>query len=234
MTTAVIIQARMGSTRLPGKVMMKLGSCTVLEHVLNRCRRIEAADAVCLATSVDPRDDVVAREAARLGVMVFRGDEQDVLSRYHGAAQLARADEVLRVTADCPLIDPEVCSEVIRLRRSADVDYACNFTPPSFPHGLDCEAFSRAALDLAQRSSDTAYQREHVTVWLIENQNISKANVSNSADDASKNRWTLDTPQDYQFLSSIFTQHADAVARMRWRELLASLNQSPAQEHITT
>src|SRR5689334_484849 len=102
----------MGSTRLPGKVMMPLGGRTVLAEVVARCKTIAAADVVCVATSDLPKDDVVAREAEDCGVAVFRGDEMDVLSRYHGAAKAVGASEVLRVTADCPLIDPAVCGDV--------------------------------------------------------------------------------------------------------------------------
>jgi len=113
---------------------------------------------------------------------------------------------------------------VIRLRRSAGTDYACNFVPPSFPHGLDCEAFTMAALDRAQRCSTTAYQREHVTVWLIETAAITKANHANSGPDASRHRWTLDTPEDYRFLAAVFADHADAVATLDWRDLLARID----------
>jgi spore coat polysaccharide biosynthesis protein SpsF len=232
MTTVVIVQARMGSTRLPGKVMMPLGSRSVLEHVLTRCQRISTADKVCLATSVSPRDDVVAEEARRLGVELFRGDELDVLSRYYGAAKMLGADEILRVTADCPLIDPGVCDAVIRIRRRAGTDYACNFSPPTFPHGLDCEAFSMTALARAQRSSDTAYQREHVTVWLIENPTTTKANLTHDGPNASRHRWTLDTPEDYRFLSGVFLNHPITVATLHWRELLDELDNTPAARQI--
>jgi len=221
-TSVVIVQARMGSTRLPGKVLMSLGGRTVLDHVLVRCKAV-AADAVCLATSTLARDDAVAREATRLGVHVFRGDEHDVLSRYHGAARELGASEVLRVTADCPLIDPEVCAQVIARRRNAGTDYACNFSPPSFPHGLDCEAFTMETLERAQRESKTAYQREHVSVWMIESPDITKANLANPGADASCHRWTLDTPEDYRFLSQAFNAHAEALASMRWRDLLRVL-----------
>lgn len=223
MTTAVIVQARMGSTRLPGKVLMPLGDKRVLAHVLTRCRAITAADKVCLATSSLSQDDIVASEGRRLGVVVFRGDENDVLSRYHSAARMLGAEEILRVTADCPLIDPEICNAVIRLRRKTGVDYACNFSPASFPHGLDCEAFNMDTLDRAQRFSSTAYQREHVTVWLIDNPAITKANLKQDGADASHHRWTLDTPDDYRVLSSIFTNCSAALASMHWRDLIECL-----------
>jgi spore coat polysaccharide biosynthesis protein SpsF len=223
LTTAVIVQARMGSTRLPGKVMMPLGNRTVLGQVLSRCQAIKSADRVCLATSALARDDVVAEEGDRCGVTVFRGDENDVLSRYHSAARFIGADEILRVTADCPLIDPDVCDAVIKLRRSANVDYACNFSPKSFPHGLDCEAFTMDALTLANKNSVSAYEREHVTVWLIENSDITKANLSNDDPSASHHRWTLDTPDDYQFLSKVFSSFLPDGLIVNWRQLLTQI-----------
>jgi len=221
----------MGSTRLPGKVMMPLGDRTVLGHVLARCKSIKSADAVCLATSTLVQDDAVAEEGHRDGVTVFRGDESDVLSRYYEAARRLGADEILRVTADCPLIDPQVCDAVIATRRNAHVDYACNFSPKSFPHGLDCEAFTMDALRRAQENSNSAYQREHVTVWLFESAIVSRANLLNEGPDASRHRWTLDTREDYCFLSKVFSDYLGTDSSTDWRELLHRIEaQSPLSE----
>ena len=129
----VIIQARMGSTRLPGKVLMDLAGRTVLNHVLRRCSAIPGIAAVVCATTVKPEDDPVAAEASRLGIAVYRGDETDVLGRYLEAARSVDAEVVLRVTADCPLIDPAVCRAVLDLREREHADYAANNMPPSWP-----------------------------------------------------------------------------------------------------
>lgn len=223
MKATVIVQARIGSARLPGKVLMRLGTKTVLEHVLERCKAIALEKEVCLATSDLTQDDPVAAMAKKCGVALFRGDERDVLSRYYGAAEKLGADDILRVTADCPLLDPEVCTSVINARRNTHSDYACNFSPPSFPHGLDCEAFSRDALRMAHEKSETAFQREHVTVWLIENPHVKKVNVENPGRNASRHRWTLDTPDDYAFLSRVFTEKADIVSTLHWQDVYCSL-----------
>jgi len=134
--TACIIQARLGSTRLPGKVLETLGDAPVLEHVLRRCQAIEGVDEVVCATVEGADGDAVATLADNLDIAVYRGSESDVLARYHGAAHAVGADVVMRVTSDCPLIDPEVCAAVLKLREEADADYAANNMPPSWPHGL--------------------------------------------------------------------------------------------------
>ncbi|MET1027226.1 MAG: UDP-2,4-diacetamido-2,4,6-trideoxy-beta-L-altropyranose hydrolase [Dongiaceae bacterium] len=202
--TAIIIQARHGSTRLPGKVLRKLAGKMVLEHVLTRCGSIAGIDRVVCATTDKPVDDVIAAEAQRLGVDVFRGDESDVLSRYLGAARQVDADIIMRVTSDCPLIDPEICADVLRLRQERDADYAANNMPRLFPHGLDCEAFTRAALEEAAAQATAPYDREHVTPWLRRHPKFRRANLTGPGWPANTYRWTLDYPEDYDFFASVF------------------------------
>lgn len=161
--TGVIVQARIGSSRLPGKVLMRLGDRTVLAHVLERCLAICGIDVVCCAVPDGPADDRVAEEARRSGAEVFRGSETDVLDRYYRAAATFRLDVILRVTADCPLLDPGVCGDVLSLRSAAGADYVCNNLPPSWPHGLDCEAMTFAWLERAAHEASQPYEREHVT-----------------------------------------------------------------------
>ncbi len=166
MKTAIIVQARHSSQRLPGKVLLSLGPRTVLEEVLRRCFAVKNADVVVCATSDQPEDAPVAELAASTGAHVFRGPLDDVLKRYRLAAESVSADAVLRVTADCPLIDPILCAEVIATREAASADYCANNMPPSFPHGLDCEAFTYAALVRADENAMDNHAREHVTPWL--------------------------------------------------------------------
>ena len=146
MTTAIVVQARMGSTRLPGKVLKPLAGTTVLEEMLRRCRAIPGADIVVCAIPEDAADDPLIAPAKRAGAVVARGSASDVLSRYRKAADQVDADIVVRITSDCPLTDPSLCGEVIALREARGVDYAANNMPPGFPHGLDCEAFTAASL----------------------------------------------------------------------------------------
>ena len=200
--TAVIVQARYGSTRLPGKVLEEIAGHTVLEHVLHRCKAIRGVHVVCCATPASSESDPVARAAAEFGVAVYRGDEYDVLDRYYRAAQEIRADIVMRVTSDCPLIDPDICGDVLRLREQQSADYACNNMPRTSPHGLDCEAFTFAALQRAALEAKEPYSREHVTPWLRSNPYLVRANLQGHGGDDL--RWTLDYPEDLSFFRALF------------------------------
>lgn len=204
MTTAVIVQARMGSSRLPGKVMEQIEGRTVLEHVLERCGAIKGCDkVVCAVPAADASKPLLA-VARACGAEVFRGSEQDVLSRYLGAARQVGADIIMRVTSDCPLIDPDVCGAVLALRQSENADYAANNMPRSFPHGLDCEAFTTAALAEADATTRDPYDREHVTPWLRRAPHLRRANYTSGNPALEANRWTLDYPEDLAFFRAVF------------------------------
>lgn len=224
--TAVITQARMGSSRLPGKVMMPLAGKTVLAHVIERCQAIAGVDVVCCATTGAASDDPIVAEAERCGARVFRGSETDVLARYHGAAGMLGADIVMRVTSDCPLIDPDVCADVIRLRAARGADYAANNMPPSWPHGLDCEAFTADALARAAREAREPYEREHVTPWIRTHPTIRRANLAGPGGTLIEHRWTLDFPEDMQFFQAVFA-HFPAPAMPRMKDVLALLQDHP-------
>ena len=202
--TVAIVQARLGSTRLPGKVLKPLGGQRVIDHVMARCRAIPSVDEVVIATTVLPEDDAVVAAAAAAGIGVFRGDSSDVLQRYAGAARMSSAEVVLRVTSDCPLIDPAICERVIRLRADAGADYAANNMPRLFPHGLDCEVFTRAALEAADRTAQDPYDREHVTPWMRRTAGLSRTSLIGPGWPAMQHRWTLDFPEDYDFFSALF------------------------------
>ncbi|TAN48246.1 MAG: spore coat polysaccharide biosynthesis protein F [Rhodospirillales bacterium] len=199
-----IVQARMSSTRLPGKVLLPLGDKAVLAHVLSRCLRISGIDDVCCATTTLPSDDEVAAEAERLGVRVFRGSESDVLQRYADAADAMNADVILRVTADCPLLDPGVCAGTLALFEETSADFATNNTPPSWPHGLDCEVFGRELLCKAADEAEAPFDREHVTPFMRRLTNICQVNYPAPRQE-SQHRWTVDTPDDLAFLERLFS-----------------------------
>ncbi len=205
-TTAVIVQARMRSSRLPGKVLLSLGSETVLHEVLKRCMAISAADCIVCAVPDDAECREIERIATSCGALVFRGSEKDVLSRYLGAADAANADVVLRVTSDCPLIDPAVCENVLKLRQTENVDYAANNLVRTFPHGLDCEAFTRAALAQSAAATNEPYDREHVTPWLRRSPDITRANLAATEPSHAHERWTLDYPEDLAFFRAVFAK----------------------------
>jgi spore coat polysaccharide biosynthesis protein SpsF len=225
--TACIVQARFGSTRLPGKVLEALGEVPVLEHVLRRCRAIEGVDEVVCATVNGVDGDAVAALADHLDVAVYRGPECDVLARYHGAAHAVGADIVMRVTSDCPLIDPELCAAVLKLRSEASADYAANNMPPSWPHGLDCEAFTIDALDEAATTATAAEDHEHVTPWIRRNRAYHRVNLAGPGGDVTAQRWTLDYPEDLAFLRALYERLPGGCAGRSWRAALAIVEREP-------
>lgn len=228
MTVAVIVQARMASTRLPGKVLLDAGGTTFLDRVLTRCRAVAGADAVCCAVPESPDSDPVAAEARRLGAEVFRGSETDVLDRYWQAARALKADVVMRVTSDCPLIDPDVCDQVLRLREHTNADYACNNMPPTWPHGLDCEALTFAWLDRSAREAKRPFEREHVTQYVRNHADSRKANLPCPMGNVAHHRWTLDTPADLAFFRALFPRLPAGRAAWDWRVPLAAVEADPA------
>jgi spore coat polysaccharide biosynthesis protein SpsF (cytidylyltransferase family) len=231
-STAVVVQARMGSTRLRGKVLMEIGGTTVLDHVLTRCRAIAGADAVCCAVPETADSDPVAAEARRIGVEVVRGSETDVLDRYWRAARALKADIVMRVTSDCPLIDPAVAAEVLRLRAREGADYACNNMPPTWPHGLDCEAVTFAWLDRAAREATAPYDREHVTPFVRAHPEARKANLPCPVAGVARHRWTLDTPADFAFMRALFDRLPSGPAGHGWRVPLGLIEADPKLAHV--
>lgn len=226
MKTVAIVQARMGSTRFPNKVMRELDGTPMIGVLLERLKRARRVDDVMLATSTDPRNDPLASYVEGLGVRVHRGSENDVLDRYYHAAQQAKADVVVRVTGDCPLIDPEVVDSVIERFASAGVDYASNIQPPTYPDGLDTEVFSFAALETAWKAAKEPFQREHVTPFLRSDGNVRRMNVANPNGDDSAERWTVDEPEDYEIVRRVFA-HFQPRRDFSYAEVRALRNSNP-------
>jgi spore coat polysaccharide biosynthesis protein SpsF len=234
MTSGVIVQARMGSTRLPGKVLMPLAGRSVLAWVLERCRAIPGIDGVCCAIPEGVADDDVALEARCCGVPVFRGTQHDVLYRYYRAAKAFGFDTVMRITSDCPLIDPWLCGEVLALQADPNVDYACNNLPPSWPHGLDCEAMSFAWLARAVREAEAPDDREHVTPFIRRHPAARRRNRSKPGPSAHHHRWTLDTRRDLWFLQEVAVRLPAGPAGWDYRVPLAIVEAEPAIAAINT
>ncbi len=223
----VIVQARVGSSRLPGKVLETISGKTVLGHVLQRCAAIAAAEGVCCAVPAGSLNDEVAREAENYGAMVVRGSETDVLGRYYQAARECRAEVIMRITSDCPLIDPKIAAEVLGLVISNDADYSCNNMPRSWPHGLDCEAFSFPWLERASGQATLAEEREHVTPFLRNHPLVRKVNVPGPGGPAAALRWTLDTPEDLEFLRELFGRLPAGPTSFDYRIPLAIIEREP-------
>ena len=234
MTTAIIVQARLDSSRLPGKVLKPLAGGTVLAEVLRRCRAIPGADLVVCAVPDGEKDDPVAEEAQRCGAIITRGSESDVLDRYLQASRAVGANVVMRVTSDCPLIDPGVCGAVLGLRAEKGADYTCNNLPPSFPHGLDCEAFTRDALELAWREGTAPEDREHVTPWLRRAPEIRRAGLAGPGGSLVHRRWTLDFPEDYDFFKAVFALLPSTPTIPDWKTILQLLSTNLHLEKINS
>jgi spore coat polysaccharide biosynthesis protein SpsF len=226
-----IVQARMGSTRLPGKVLLDLGGQTVLARVLRRLGRATLLERVIVATTTSPLDDEIVDECTRSQVDCFRGSEPDVLDRYYNAANTARADAVMRITADCPLIDPELVDETIRRFQNAQADYASNAIQCTYPRGLDVEVFSVAALKVAWQNAPKAYEREHVTPYLYEHPEIFRLVSVVGTADYSQYRWTLDTVEDLQLLRAIYARFKDEDT-FSWRDVIALMEREPQLAHL--
>jgi glutamate-1-semialdehyde 2,1-aminomutase len=220
-----IVQARMGSSRLPGKVLLPLGQTTVIGYLLQRLALSKEVGRIMLATSLEATDDTLAGHVARLGFTVFRGSEVDVLDRYYQAARPIAPDVVVRVTGDCPLIDPCLVDQVVRALIESGADYASNICPPSFPDGLDVEAFTFKALSRAWREANRADEREHVTLYLQQHPQIVRVNTRANKDHSSL-RWTVDEPSDYELIRKIVGEFSGR-CDFSWEEVLGLESSKP-------
>lgn len=231
MRTVAIIQARMGSSRLPGKVLMDVRGRTVLARVVGRLSTSKRISDAVIATTTSSLDEAITNEANRMGVACFRGPEHDVLARYRGAAEAFHADLVVRITADCPLIDPEIVDEVIDTCVREQADFACNTLPRTFPRGLDSEVFTTDALLRAEAMSDQPYQREHVTPLFYERHDLFRGRAIQAQQDYSKYRWTLDTPEDLALIRAIYSNFVNR-DDFTWLEVLALMQEMPQLSEI--
>lgn len=226
MKTVAIVQARMGSTRLPNKVMKLIEGEPLIALLLKRLAKATEVDQIVVATSVDPLNDVLAEQVEALGYVCSRGSESDVLDRYIQAARAAAADVVVRITGDCPLVDPTLVDEAIRRFRDSDVDYFSNIDPPIYPDGLDIEVFTRAALELSAQQTDAEFDHEHVTPWLRRSSDVRRAAMLNS-EDLSGLRWTVDESADFEVISQVFAHFAPNI-HFSWAEVLGLQRSQPA------
>ena len=201
-----ILQARMSSTRLPGKVLAPLAGAPMIVRQLERVARARRIDRLVVATSDDPGDDALAEVVRAQGTLVHRGPLDDVLARFAGAAEaFGPAEHLVRLTGDCPLADPQVIDATIDHTLAAGTDYGSN-TPPhrTFPKGLDVEVMTAAALRLAAARAASAEEREHVTWALHQRPDLYRQAFYSQAADEGAVRWTVDYPADYAFVSAVY------------------------------
>ncbi len=223
MNVVAVIQARMGSTRLPGKVLADLVGAPMLDRVIERVRLAARVDVVWVACSDARADDPIAARALSLRAPVFRGSEQDVLGRFVGAADAAGADLIVRLTADCPLLDGAVIDRVVdEILADPGTDYASNVTERSYPRGLDVEAFTREALTRMDRLGRSTEAREHVTVVArLEHRAAFRCRSVRSETNDSDLRWTVDTEDDLAWVRLVYQTLGLAGRPGSYRELVA-------------
>jgi glutamate-1-semialdehyde 2,1-aminomutase len=225
MKIVAIVQARMGSTRLPNKVMRPINGVPMIELLLKRLSMAKEVDQIVVATSIDPRDLPLVEHIHSLDYACETGSEHDVLERYVQTAEAHAADVVVRITGDCPLVDPKLVDICVRQFRANPKDYLSNIEPPSYPDGLDVEVVTLAALRRARLESDKNYDHEHVTPYIRESGLFSSRSLQNDVD-LSEKRWTVDSPEDFEVVTKVF-QHFSPDIHFSWEQVLELQRNQP-------
>ncbi|MGD2179782.1 cytidylyltransferase domain-containing protein [Lusitaniella coriacea] len=226
---AVIIQARMSSTRLPGKTLANIAGEPMLGHVLRRAKNIPGIDRAIIATTENPADIAIYNFARENDIPVYIGSENDVLDRFYQASKYFGVSVIIRVTPDCPILDPEISGLVLNnfLKANGSLDYVSNVHPPTFPDGLDTEVFSFTALEQAWCQARKPSEREHVTPYIWKHpEQFCLANVSHSCD-LSSLRWTVDEAQDLEFVRAVYNRFSTTQKYFGMTELLESIEKEP-------
>jgi spore coat polysaccharide biosynthesis protein SpsF len=233
MKIVAILQARMSSTRLPGKVLAEVVGKPLLEHVVRRARQAQMLNQVVVATTTEPSDDALVRFCVENNIPCFRGQVNDVLDRYYQAALRFDADVIVRLTADCPLLDPLVIDKVVGLFSEEKCDYASNVHPPTFPDGLDTEVFGMNVLRQAWQEARLTSEREHVTAYIWKRPKVFRlVNLRNEVDTSSL-RWTVDELCDLEFVQAVYLHlYRAGQAPFRMADILALLEREPALKEI--
>ena len=231
MKTVAIIQARMGSTRLPGKALIDIQGKPMLWHVVNRTRPVKLLDEVVVATTTNEADQAIVSLCEAEGWLYYRGSEEDVLDRYYRAALDYGADIIVRITSDCPLIDPGIVDVVIKAFLQEQADYASNTLPPrTYPRGMDAEVFSFTSLERAWKEDTNPALREHVTPYIYRHpERFKLVRVAHEVD-LSQMRWTVDTVEDLTFIRKIYDCLGSA--DFQWEDVLNVLSKHPELSKI--
>ena len=234
MKTVAIIQARMGSTRLPGKILKEINGKSLLEYQIERIQRSKIIDDIVIATTNKEAEDPIIRLCMRLGISYFQGSEDNVLKRYYEAAILNKADTIVRLTSDCPLIDPVIMDDVIKyyiLNRNS-IDYCSNTIERTYPRGLDVEVFSFVALEAAFHNAVLSRDREHVTSYIYTNPNLFRvAGITNEID-LSQYRWTVDENEDFILIKKILKNLYIVNKEFLLKDIIQLLKENPEWNEI--
>ena len=225
MKIVALVQARMGSVRLPGKVLKSIVGRPMIEILLDRLSNSVELDQIVVATSTDSKNDLLHKKVEQLGYACFRGSEKNVLNRFYESAKFYKADAVLRITGDCPLVDPRLVDECIKGFKNSAVDYFSNIEPPSYPDGLDVEVFTCEALRLADKESSSDFDKEHVTTFIRNSDKFTKSSLTNEKD-FSHLRWSVDEQEDLEMISDIFEFFHPNIL-FDWTDVIKLLESAP-------
>lgn len=236
MKIVAIIQARMGSTRLPGKILMEVLDKPLLEYQIERVKRSKLIDEVVIATTTNETEKPIIDLCKRLGISYYRGSENNVLSRYYEAATQYNADIIVRLTSDCPIIDPEIIDEVISAfyEKSGEVDYASNTLKRTYPRGMDVEVFSYKALKYSYINASSVAETEHVTPFIYQNPDLFNLFSIVNDSDQSKHRWTVDTIEDLKLIKKIILSFGEKNNYFAINDVINLLNQNKEWSKINS
>ncbi len=236
MNIVIIVQARMGSTRLPGKVLKKVMNKTLLEYLLERLQRVERSNEVCVATTVEPQDQPILDICSQMSIRSFRGSENDVLERYFLAAQEMQADIIVRVTADCPVIDPVEIDKLIEyyLENSDRYDYISSSLKRSYPLGMEAEIFSFEVLKKAHENAKSKFEREHVTPYLHRQPDLFCLKNFSYKENQKEHRWTVDTPEDFEVITKIIESLYPVKPEFSIEDILNLFQENPQWKKINS
>jgi len=232
MKVSAIIQARVGSTRLPGKVLMKVMDKTILEYVVERVKKAKTLDDTIVATSVEKADLPIVNLVSKLGINVYCGSENDVLDRFYQAARLFKIEHIVRITADCPLIDPQIIDNVVNHYFESGADYCSNALDETFPDGEDVEVFSFSALSYAWKNTNLMSEREHVTPYIKKHLDKFKLENFKNKINLSNKRWTFDEEVDFKFIKTILESLYPTNPDFQMENILKFLQCNPDLENL--
>ena len=235
--TVAFLQARVRSSRLPGKVLASLQGFSIIEISIKRLKRSKELDGIIVLTSNEPENDALAYIVSQHNIPCFRGAENDVLDRYYQGALKFNVEHIVRVTGDCPLIDPEIVDNVIQLYHKSDADLVSNQLSESFPDGLDVSVFSFKALESAWKNGQLASEREHVVPWIIKNSQENGKSLFKVLDypckkNLAEQRWTIDEASDYIFLQELAKVLPVSLVNASYTDILNTLEKYPEIKNI--
>jgi spore coat polysaccharide biosynthesis protein SpsF (cytidylyltransferase family) len=234
MHVLAVLQARMSSTRLPGKVLKNILGKSMIMWQIEREMRVSLIDKIVVATSTDYSDDILAEVLEKNDVSVYRGSLNNVLDRYYSVATLYNPDHVVRITGDCPLVDPDVINKVILEHIEHDADYTTNCSPPSWPDGLDVEVMKMSTLKKTWEESELPSELEHVTPFIRRHPNRFKIHNVVSDIDLSELRWTVDEKEDFEFVKDIYENLHFINSNFKTKDILDYLKNNPEKSNINS